>query len=297
MNLAKIRKYILILLLVFIALSGAASWYFSSLVLYPTMICNPEHHVFCKTPEELNLVYEEVIVETPDHLNLQSWFIPATNSKLGIVVVHGHGGTRNEGLRFAKSLHQAGFNLLLLNLRRNSGGMATMGALERNDAKAGVDFFLNQKKMNAVGIFGFSMGSATSILAMADDTRIRAGLFSSGYTSALGVMEESAQRDFGLPKFPLLYLVPKVINFRAGIKIEEARPIDAIEKIGNRPIAIMHCAKDDYVDSNHALKLKEKSVNLKDFWLPDCDRHERIWNAFPEEAEKRASGFFKENLK
>lgn len=271
-------------------------WYFSTLVLYPPINCNSEHHVYCSTPQELNLNFEEVKVQTTDGIILPSWFIPALGSKKGIVLVHGHGGSRNEGLRFAKALHQAGFNLLLLNLRRNAGEFASMGYHEVKDAKAGVQFLINEKNLDSIGILGFSMGAATSIITMEEDPQIKAGLFSSGYASAMDVLSEAAKRDFGIPYYPLIPVVQTYLNIRGDMEIETVRPEDKIGNISPRPVSIFHCDKDDYVDVSHSDRLFSKAKEPKEIWIPVCNRHERIWNTNKEEAEKRSVSFFLKNL-
>jgi fermentation-respiration switch protein FrsA (DUF1100 family) len=271
-------------------------WFFSSLILLPKINCRIEHHVYCETPKEIGLNYETVQVVNEDKISLESWYIPSPNSKKGIVLVHGHGGSRNEGLRFATALHKAGFNLLALSLRRNANQFATMGYHEVKDVEAAVSFLLKEKGLESVGVFGFSMGAATSILAMERDKRIKAGIFSSGYSSALDVTSEAARRDFGIPYYPLIPIVAGLINIRAKMKIETVRPVDRIGNISPRPISIFHCDKDDYVDSSHAEKLFSEAKEPKEKWIPACNKHELVWNFHKEESEKRAVDFFLKNL-
>ncbi|MCZ8343923.1 MAG: alpha/beta hydrolase [Leptospira sp.] len=280
--------------LICIFLFGAA-YYFSSLVLYPNVQCRPDHHVFCETPKERGLDYENVRFKTSDGIELESYFIPSASKEKAIILVHGHGGQRNEGLRFAKSLHDAGYTLLLLSLRRNHGSFASMGYYEPLDVEAAFQY-LKEKGYSKIGIFGFSMGAATSILYMAKNPEIVAGIFSSGYAVAMDVMIESAKRDFGIPYYPLIPLVKLALDIRGNMDIDSVRPIDAIEKISPRPIAIFHCRADDYVDHHHADDLFAKAKEPKSVWSPDCTRHERIWNVHPNESEERAVSFFKKYL-
>lgn len=292
----RIQKYFLSALIISIILLIIISYYFSSLVLYPKVKCNPEHHVYCDGPNELGLEFKEVEIITEDKLNLVSYWIPAKQSNITIILVHGHGGQKNEGLRFAKSLHEAGYNLLLLSLRRNHGGFASMGFHEQKDVEAALTY-LKTKGYNQIGIFGFSMGSATSIIAMANHPEIQAGIFSSGYGSAIDVLVESAKRDFGIPYYPLIPFVKLALNLRGNMDIDSVRPIDKIASISPRPITIFHCTKDDYVDYHHALDLYAKAGEPKSLWSPECNRHERLWNFAPKEAEFRAVSFFQKYLK
>jgi uncharacterized protein len=286
----RILVIIILLILCFIP------WYFSSLILYPKINCSKEHHVFCETPKEIGLNFETVSIPTEDGVSLESWYIPSSNSKKGIIFVHGHGGSRNEGLRFAQALNKVGYNLLALNLRRNANQFASMGYHERKDVKAAVDFLINQKNLESIGIFGFSMGAATSILAMEEDNRIKAGIFSSGYASAMDVMSEAAKRDFGIPYYPLIPLVRSLINLRGNMQIETVRPEDKIGNISPRPIYLFHCDKDNYVDVSHIERLFKNAKEPKEKWVPACTKHEQIWNFHKEESEQRATDFFNKNL-
>jgi len=287
---------IFILALALLLILSYIPWYFSSLVLYPSVNCKKEHHVYCETPKEIGLDFENVTIETPSGLQLESWYMPSGNSKKGVIFVHGHGGMKNEGLRFANSLHKAGFNLLALDLRRNAGSFASMGFYESEDLISAIDFMLNEKKLESVGLFGFSMGAATSILTMEKDKRVKAGLFSSGYASAIDVMSESAKRDFGIPYFPLIPIVHQVLNLRGDMKFETIVPENKIGNISPRPICIFHCNQDNYVDISHAERLFNAAKEPKEKWIPVCTKHEQIWNTNKEEAEKRAVSFFKKNL-
>lgn len=271
---------------------GVVPYIFSSLVLFPAVVCNKAHHIYCETPAELKLKFEDVKIKTQDNLVLDAWFIPADQSTQGIIFVHGHGGSRAEGLRFAKALHAAGYNLLALNLRRNSGGFASMGYYERDNVIAAVDFMIQEKKIPHVSLFGFSMGAATSILAMEEDKRIESAIFSSGYASAMDVLTESAKRDYGIPYFPLLPLVKAYINFRGSMRIESVVPEAKIGNISPRPVMIMHCSADDYVHVQHSSRLFAHAKEPKLLWVPECIKHERIWNEHRQESEARVVEFF-----
>lgn len=290
------KKIYIGIICVLLGIFSYIPWFFSSLVLYPAVKCKKEHHVYCNGPSELQIPFEEIKLTTSDGVTLSAWFMPRNNSSKGLVLVHGHGGTKAEGLRFARALHGAGFNLLFLNLRRNQGKFASMGFHEVLDVQAGFEYLFNEKKVKSGGIFGFSMGASTSILAMEKDLRIKAGLFSSGYTSALDVLSEAAKRDYHIPYYPLIPVVEFYLNLRGNMDIASVRPIDQIGKISPRPIAIFHCNQDDYVDASHADKLFNAAKEPKEKWIPSCDKHERIWNFYPDEANCRAVNFFTKYL-
>ncbi|MDT8991602.1 alpha/beta fold hydrolase [Curvibacter sp. APW13] len=275
---------------------AVACWVFSSMVLLPKVNCTVQHHVYCESPAQVKLAFDEVALTTSDGVGLSAWWMPAPNAKKAIIFVHGHGGSRAEGLRFAPALHAAGYHLLAINLRRNHGQYASMGYHERKDVRAAVDWVLQQKGVEGVALMGFSMGAATSILAMAEDPRIRAGLFSSPYASTLDVLSEAAKRDFGIPYYPLIPMVGAVIDWRGNMKIADTVPEAVIGSIAPRPVMLYHCETDRTTDASHSRRLFAAAKEPKGLWVPACDKHEQIWNAFPQEAEARTAGFFNKNF-
>ncbi|MBU2509728.1 alpha/beta fold hydrolase [bacterium] len=277
----------------------AASWYLSSLVLYPKSVCRKEHYVYCNDPSEIPVSFENVSFTTSDEIELKGWYMPATGSGKTIVLVHGHGGSKNEGLRFVKALHDAGFNLLVYDSRVLSGGnkaFASMGYFEKKDVKAAIDWVINKKQAQSIGVFGFSMGAATSILAMEEDLRIKAGMFSSSYASVVDELAEVGKRDFGLPEFPILPVAIFIANIRGDMDLYSVVPERSIPRISPRPVYIMQCKQDDYVDYSHAQRLYKAAKDPKSFWGVPCNRHEYLWNSNPEKVETQVVNFFKLHL-
>lgn len=272
------------------------AWLFADMVLHPPISCPPDFHVFCATPAERGLAYEDIQLHTADGVELPAWFMPAIGSHKAIIFVHGHGVTRNEGLRFAKALHDAGFNLLAIDLRRNHGRYASMSYHERKDVTAGIEFLIKEKHIESLGLMGFSMGAATSIWVMDEDARVKAGLFSSPYASMRDVLAEAAKRHYGLPYYRLFPLVEAIIDWRAGMLTAEVIPENHIGHIAPRPVLIFHCRKDLTTDPSHSQRLFEKAQEPKELWIAPCDEHERVWNVSPDEAERRSVAFFKANL-
>lgn len=295
-GLTKVFFAILILVTLFIF---TISWYLSSIVLYPDSICRKEHYVYCSTPSEIPVPFENINFITSDEVELKGWYMPAKKSVKTIVLVHGHGGSKNEGLRFVKALHEAGFNLLAYDSRALSSGdkaFASMGYFEKNDVKAAIDFVINKKQAESIGVFGFSMGAATSIMTMEEDFRIQAGLFSSSYANVVDELSQVGKRDFGLPKFPILQVAIFLANMRGGMDLYSVTPEKSISRISPRPIYIMHCKQDDYVDYSHAQRLYKAANDPKGFWEAPCNKHEYLWNSNPKKAEAIAINFFNLHL-
>ena len=283
-----------------IAVFGAA-WYFSSQLVYPPFReCPKKHFVYCDNPEELNLTFEDISFKSPDGKELKGWYIPSKNSKKVIILVHGHGASRYEGMRWAKALNKGGFNLLTFDLR-NSGKSekcyTSMGFHEKKDVIGAVDYIINEKKLTKIGVFGASMGGVSSIFAMAEDERIKAGTFEAAYAHLDDLLTEMASRDFGLPKYPLMPLVLKFWELRAHADAEKMNAEDVIGKISPRPVFIIHCPEDNFIPYSHGERNYQAAKEPKQLWSAGCNQHAEAWQSDPAKGEALVVNFFRKYIK
>ncbi len=289
----------LVVLYLLLIIGGA--WYFAELLLYPgEHVCSTEHYAYCGDPSVVGLKFEDVNFPSRDGLKLSAWFIAGQPGAPAVLLVHGRNATRREGLRYAPSLHNAGFNLLMVDLRHSGvseKSFNSMGFYERLDVKAGVDYLLNTKKMPAVGVFGFSMGAATSILTMAEDVRIKAGVFESPFESLSQILADRARIDYNLPPFLLVPLTEFFFGLRGHMDTNELRPIDRIASIAPRPVFIIHGTADLGVPFEHGKHLFEAAREPRQFWEVPNGLHTRAWNADRQKAETVIPEFFSKNLR
>ncbi|PKL16369.1 MAG: alpha/beta hydrolase [Spirochaetae bacterium HGW-Spirochaetae-5] len=283
---------------------SAAGWYFSEKVMHPPkpdkLKCSADHFVYCNDPKkDLGLEFENVSFISQRKYNLKGWFIPVKGSKKIVITVHGHGANRYEGARWFKTLHKAGFNILTFDLR-NSGqstkDITSMGYYERYDVIAAVDFAEKQKGMKSIGVFGVSMGSSSSIPAMALDKRIKAGVFEASLANLQDQFGDMLTRDFGLPKFPILNTAILFFEIRAGVDLNQMNNENIIGEISPRPVFLIHCSRDNYIGYSHGLRMFKAAKEPKQTWTTDCDKHAEAWQSDPEKAEKLVTEFFIKNL-
>ncbi len=288
-----------LLILVVIGLGGIA-WHFSSKLAYPARkACGPDKYVFCKDPSELNLPFEEISFQTEDGKKINGWYIEKAKNAPAILIVHGFTGSRRAGLRFSPSFYQAGFNILLIDLRgfgTSEPGFTSMGYHEPKDVYAAVDYLVDTKKVSSVGIFGFSMGAATSIIAMAKDKRIQCGIFSGSFTRAYDVVRRDAKRTHGISEYPIVYLANIVYRLRTGVNLHNILPIDHIAKISPRPLFIIQGKKDLIIPPKEGEALYTAAKEPKEIWLPEEADHVRSWNTYRDEAETKTASFFRKCL-
>ncbi len=297
----KTAWFISVILFVFAAAMFGGAWYFSNVLLHPPPhVCKTSHYVYCKDPSQVNLKFEDVSYRASDGIRLSAWYIAGRAGAPGILIQHGRGATRREGMRYASALHKAGFNLLLADARncgKSEKTFNSMGYHERKDIHAGIDYLLKERKLPMAGVFGFSMGASTAIMAMAADKRIKAGIFNSGFADFRSVIVEGAKADFGLPEYPLLPLVTMLYESRGNLNTSDPTPVKAIASISPRPVFIIHGTADKRVDYHHGRDLFRAAREPKQFWSVEGGEHTKAWQKNRPLAEKKVVEFMRKHLK
>lgn len=295
----KVKKGYLIVILSFTGLIFTGlftlGWTLSSNIMYPTYTCNEEHFIYCGDPSELDLSFEDISFQSDAGSQLNGWYIPANDSNKTIIFVHGHGADRREGMRWFKAMHRAGFNVLTFDLR-NSGtnirSFSSMGYFEQQDVKAAVDYLHEQKGAQHVGIFGTSMGAATSIMAMVADPRIEAGVFEAGWSNLSDLYKEIIEQYLNVPSFPLLPITTWILELRTGMELDSVNPEEMLAAIAPRPVFIIHCSGDDLIGFSHGERNYAAANQPKEFWKSPCQIHARAWQSDPEYIEQRVANYY-----
>ena len=277
-------------------------WYFSSVLLYPPPPkCNSRGFVFCGTPLERGVPFKEIRFRSADGLLLRGWWADAgAAAKRTIVFSHGRGADRREALRLMPALHRAGFHTLSFDYRRcgkSEGRMNSMGFFERLDLNAALDAAVKERPRQPIGVYGFSLGAAIGIQVMAQDQRIRAGIFEGGLAHIHDGIAERAKILYKLPRYPLLPLILSVYQWRGGFDLDQIHPEDHIAKIAPRPILLIHGDEDRVVLPSHAERLFQAAREPKTLWRIPKGRHTQTWQLLKETYEKRVVAFFLQHLK
>ena len=277
----------------------AVAWILSSNIMHPTFVCSEEHFIYCGDPSQLDLSFEDISIQVDDGHTLSGWYIPAEASDKAVIFIHGHGADRHEGMRWFKAVHQAGFNILAFDLRnqgKSAKSFSTMGYFEKLDVIGALDYLQQQKQIESIGIFGTSMGAATSIMAMVDDPRIAAGVFEAGWANLDDLYSEIIEQHMGLPSYPLLPLTTWMLEQRTGMEMAKLNPEDMLADIAPRPVFIIHCSGDNLIGFSHGERNYAAAKKPKEFWKSPCQMHARAWQSDPEYIEQRVTNYFTKYL-
>lgn len=251
-------------------------------------------HSDSSAPTDLGVA--DVTFESTDGTPIRAWLALAKVGAPAVVLVHGFKTSRTEMLPWARFLHGAGYNALLLDLRgagRSGGGTIGLGATEPRDIVEAVQTAGEAFHTDHVAVLGISLGAGAAILAAADDPRIAAVVADSAWTDQDFQLARLGVVDIGPFRLPLPPLGVLAVNTMVGADVTRARPLDAIARISPRPILLIHSADDDNATTpvEGARKLFAAAGEPKDLWVAPRGGHVGAINAFPEEYRARVLAF------
>jgi len=257
------------------------------------------NHSEPSVPTDLGVA--DVTFESTDGTPIHAWLAPAKVGAPAVVLIHGFKTSRAEMLPWARFLHDAGYNALLLDLRgagRSGGGTIGLGATEPRDIVAAVQTAGEAFRTDRVAVLGISLGAGAAILAAADDPRIAAVVADSAWTDQDFQLARLGYIDAGPFRLPLPPLGLVAVNAMVGADVTRARPLEAIAHIAPRPILLIHSADDDNATTplEGARRLFAAAGEPKELWVAPHGGHVGAINAFPDEYRARVVAFFRQAL-
>ncbi|MFC1949005.1 alpha/beta hydrolase [Chloroflexota bacterium] len=250
----------------------------------------PERKPVEGTPADLALAYE--IISFPsqeDEIILRGWYLPVEDSEQVIIIVHGGDGNRADPsiglLDIASGLVEGGYNVLMFDLRghgESDGDRMSAGYYETRDL-AGAVGYAGKQGFESIGVMGFSMGAATTLMAAAENYEIDALVADSSYADLQDMMKpEFSKRT----RFPASFLPPLLfmVKLMYGVDFTAVSPVEAVPDIDPRPVFFIHGKLDDTVPVEHAHRLYEASGSPESqLWVVPESGHVRAHITRPAE--------------
>ena len=201
--------------------------------------------------------YQEVSFPSRDarqpRLTIRAWWVPAEKAGApAVIVVHGINSCRHDPVVLlpAGMLARNGFSVLMMDMRDQGDsdiedGRSGWGSEEYLDVLGAWDWLQSAQGLQAsrIGLMGESLGASSAIIAMGEEQAIAATWADSGFAD-LGVLFDELAAGNGFPT----WLRPGVIAWAkiiANDDLTARSPVDEVEKIGARPLAIVHGLADD----------------------------------------------------
>lgn len=138
------------------------------------------------------LSWSEEQWENADSTQAQGWFLRGTTGAPAIVLNHGYGKNSAELLNLGVKLCEAGYHVLLPDLRGHGSsvvGYSSLGVYEKDDLNAAINFLKGKKSAQGqplvdgtrVGVYGVSLGGYAGLTAAADNPTIKVVIADSVY--------------------------------------------------------------------------------------------------------------------
>lgn len=238
-------------------------------------------------------------------ITLAGWYVEAGDhpeAAPAVILVHGLNACKHDHavLIPAGMLHNAGFNVLLLDLRDQGfsdveDGRTAIGNEEYLDALGAWDWLAARgSPLERIGIYGVSLGAGTTLIAFAQEPRLAAAFVDSPYADLpLVISEELALNGYPTALMPGGILAARLAS---GDDLLAYSPLEAVRRDAGRPLYIVHGGADTRVDQHHSLDLAALAAQIPGAnvttWFPDGVEHVEAVLALPGEYQQRLVGFF-----
>jgi len=251
-----------------------------------------------KTPEDLQVKYEDINFKAADGYKLRGWFIAAEEpSDKAIIICHGYRANKTHALDWGLFLRKK-YNLFYFDFRthgRSQGRVTSFGYHEVKDVQAAIDYLKIRPNIDPekIGIMGFSLGGIAGLLKATEGTDIKAVVADSACANLSGVIK--VYHDYYWLKWAVINMGKFCFHRFLKFNIEDVSLEKKAEKI-KTPTLLIHAKDDPIVPSNNSQMIYEKILGPKDIWLSDSAEHGKTYYLFKKEYEKRVLDFFAKYL-
>ncbi|MCA9883510.1 MAG: alpha/beta fold hydrolase [Anaerolineae bacterium] len=235
---------------------------------------------------------EEVIFAGGDGLTMAGWYIPPQNDTV-IILLHGYDSHRGQLLWHARQLQNAGFGVLMYDMRGHGESIAPQrsgGWRDIEDVAGAIDFLAD--KAASIGIYGFSIGGQVALRSTAMLPQIQA-VFVDG--PSLGTADDLPQAA-ELRELIIFALGPtgdQMLSAKTGLPIPQG-VVELLPQIPPRPIFFVATGERDntMAEARYVYHYYEQVADYAQWWEIPETRHGGGWIVRPEEYTQNLVSFF-----
>ncbi|MDI6736748.1 MAG: alpha/beta fold hydrolase [bacterium] len=225
--------------------------------------------------------YDEIKVKSADGVEIAFNEFYSGKKKV-VIICHGIKQYKDSPIfiRIAREFED-NYDVINMDLRGHgqSEGRCTLTSLEVQDLKAVVDYARQRHKK--VGVIGFSLGAATTILEAVHYKNINSIILVSPFTKIAQVNLRFWKKE------AFLTMKEHLNDWNQKVKIgnvflSKQNPIDVIDKISPTPVLFLHGTEDWVIDPSHSQELYEKANQPKKLIIFENAAHsEQLYKEFP----------------
>lgn len=254
---------------------------------------------FFYTPFELGIPYAQVSFYNSEGLRLNGWWLENEGTDKVIVLCPGYGRSKSDLLGVGSRLWRAGYRVLLFDFRdqgESEQAIATIGHFERDDLESALDFVQWHVQGAEIGLVGYSMGAAVSIMAATHRPEVRAVVADSSFADLRKVLRNIFKYSTHLPPSPSMELAEMLIWLRAGYRFSTVRPVDYVARLAPRPLLIIHGDTDNIAPVEDAYALFAAAGEPKELWVTPETNHCGTYFVDRDRYVRKVVGFFRNSL-
>jgi pimeloyl-ACP methyl ester carboxylesterase len=212
-----------------------------------------DRHYFRKDFELLNFqgyLIKVSIVEPVDNERPQE-IMPC------VIYLHANASSRIEGILVRRFLLKRDINLCVFDFQGSGlseGDYISLGYHEKYQVKNIVDFLEKYPGVGEIGLWGRSMGAATSLIYASMDKRIKAVVADSPFEDFRKLAKEMVLSQIKVPGFLVegaISIIGKSVKSRNGMDINDIKAIESV-KNSEVPIIFIHATDDELVPYHHS---------------------------------------------
>lgn len=269
-------------------------------------LTHPVRKPLTETPRAVGLSYENIrFPARVDKLSLSGWLIPAASKTNEIVIeAHGYRGNRvldHPSLPTAKSLHDAGFSVMMFDFRDEGdspGKEVSVGEYEVRDLLGAVDYAKSLGYTN-IGVIGYSMGASTALEATAEDADVKATIADSPFANLQTYLDANMSVWTHLPSFPFNDEIFWEMKHLFQLDPAKVNPLKDLASTKSRPILLIAGEADTTIPMKNSEEIyAELKGNPNDtLWLVPGAKHVGAYDVEPTAYEQRVTEFFTKYLR
>ena len=204
-----------------------------------------------------------------------------------VLYLHGNSSSRIEGLYYTGELLKRHINLFVVDLAgcgQSEGEYISLGYHESHDIENIINFIEKLPGVGRIGMWGRSMGAATTMIYAHRDPRVKAICLDSPFADFNKLAKELVGQKINLPGFlisGILSIVRGTIINKNGLDINRLKPIEQAEKTF-QPAIFIHAIHDELINVQHSIELfnayggQQKSLKCCDTGGHNTKRDKKI---------------------
>ena len=253
-----------------------------------TPVCPCVAHVRCGDAD----------ITSTDGTSLKAWYYePDQPNGAAVVLLHGVGGNREDMVGLGVLFEKAGYRVLIPDLRGHgtSDGFTTLGLRESDDLHAWTDWMLARPGVNRIYGYGVSFGGSVLLESLGRETRFRAVVAESAFTTFPDVAVERISRS--LPGSAKRLAIPFVdtalawMRIRYGADLTRGSPLESVQR-SKVPILLIHGLDDHETEAENSQRLAAANPSVTELWLVPGAGHANSRIAAKIEFDRRVVAWF-----